>query len=90
MKSARKTTRLVPGVMFWIFTACAPAFGLSFTVNTTTDSIDADPGNGVCADATGLCSLRAAVLEANATSNADRIDLPAGTYTLSIPNSGGG
>jgi hypothetical protein len=36
----------------------APA--ATFTVDTTDDSIDLAPGDGVCADATGLCSLRAA------------------------------
>ena len=38
---------------------------ITMTVNTTADSVDANPGNGVCADSLGRCSLRAAVMEAN-------------------------
>jgi CSLREA domain-containing protein len=56
----------------------------TFTVNTTADTTDADTGNGVCADAGGMCSLRAAVMQANATAGADTIVLPAGTYTLAL------
>ena len=37
-----------------------------FAVDVTTDTPDANPGDGVCADAGGNCSLRAAVMEANA------------------------
>ena len=39
---------------------------ITMTVNTTADSIDASPGNGVCANSSGYCSLRAAIMEANA------------------------
>ncbi len=56
----------------------------TFVVNTTTDTVDAAPGNGMCADAVGMCSLRAAITEANALSGADIITLPAGTYTTTI------
>jgi CSLREA domain-containing protein len=55
-----------------------------FTVNTTVDSLDSNPGDGTCADTAGLCSLRAAIMEANANASVgdDIIDLPAGVYTL--------
>lgn len=36
-------------------------------VDVTSDTVDANPGDGVCADSDGNCSLRAAVMEANAT-----------------------
>lgn len=36
------------------------------TVNDTGDAPDATPGDGVCATATGGCTLRAAIMEANA------------------------
>ncbi len=39
---------------------------ITMTVNTTSDTVDVNPGNGVCADSLGYCSLRAAVMEANA------------------------
>ena len=66
----------------------APALGASFTVNATNDAVDASPGDGVCADVAGACTLRAAVMEANALPGADEISLPAGTYVLSIPGAG--
>jgi CSLREA domain-containing protein len=43
-----------------------PAGDPIFTVNVATDSVDANPGDGICADSGGHCSLRAAVMEANA------------------------
>ncbi|WP_051871201.1 CSLREA domain-containing protein [Chloroflexus sp. MS-G] len=56
----------------------------TFTVNTTNDTADANPGDGVCADSAGRCSLRAAVMEANALGGGPHtIVLQAGqTYTL--------
>ncbi|MGB9120429.1 MAG: CSLREA domain-containing protein [Candidatus Angelobacter sp.] len=53
----------------------------TFTVNTTNDTLSA----GACAAATpGQCSLREAIIEANATAGTDTIIVPAGTYTLTI------
>ena len=60
----------------------AAAADRTFTVNVATDTDDASPGDGLCADANGACSLRAAVEEANALSGTTAIMLPAGTYTL--------
>ncbi len=57
---------------------------LSLIVNTTNDTQDATPGNGICADGAGECSLRAAISEANANPPADTITVPAGTYTQSL------
>jgi len=65
----------------------APArAGGTFNVNTIADQMDANPGDGVCATAigSGVCSLRAAVMEANALGGVNVIDLPAGIYNLSI------
>jgi len=58
-----------------------------FIVNDTSDAVDANPGDGTCATSTSVCTLRAAVMEANALSGDDIITLPPGTYTLSIPGS---
>ncbi|HEU4416959.1 MAG TPA: VCBS repeat-containing protein, partial [Candidatus Angelobacter sp.] len=53
----------------------------TFTVNTTNDLVSA----GACAAATpGQCSLREAIIEANAAVGTDTIIVPAGTYTLTI------
>ncbi len=65
----------------------APAAGV-FHVNSTSDAVDANPGDGLCAAAGGLCTLRAAIIEANATVVTDTIDLPAGLYTLTLPGVG--
>ena len=43
----------------------AQALGQLFTVNSTSDTVDAEPGDGVCLDAAGKCTLRAAIQEAN-------------------------
>lgn len=63
--------------------AIAPkASAATFNVNTTADTVDAVAGNGLCADSGGVCSLRAAIEEANALAGADTINVVAGTYTL--------
>ncbi len=59
--------------------------GATFTVDSTADAVDANPGDGVCATAAGECTLRAAIQETNALAGADTVWLPAGTYTLTIP-----
>ena len=61
-----------------------PAQAAVFVVNSTADSVDALPGDAVCADASGACTLRAAVMETNALEGADVVLLPAGTYVLGI------
>ena len=61
------------------------SWGATFTVNSTADAVDANLGDGVCATATSVCTLRAAVQEANAApAVADTIILPAGIYTLTL------
>lgn len=56
----------------------------AITVNSFSDAVDANPGDGVCATATGVCTLRAAIQEANALPGDDVIILRTGIYTLSI------
>lgn len=55
------------------------ANGALFTVDNTGDSVDINPGDGVCADENGQCTLRAAINEANSNSNTDVI-------IFSLPN----
>ena len=56
----------------------------AFTVNTTSDGVFA----GACAAHTASqCTLREAILEANATTNA-AISIPTGTYSLTIGRGG--
>ena len=59
----------------------APLPDPTFIVNTTNDTLSA----GACAAATaGQCSLRQAIIEANAAVGTDTIMIPAGTYTLTL------
>ena len=52
----------------------------TFTVTSTADAVDAKPGDGVCDDGSGNCTLRASIMEANALPGADTITLAADTY----------
>lgn len=62
------------------------AHAASFTVNSGADTNDANVGDGICSDASGGCTLRAAVQEANATPGADTISFASsgGTTFLSL------
>jgi len=60
----------------------------TFSVDTFLDTIDSNPGDGICADADQDCSLRAAIEESNAMPGADTIELPAGDFVLSIAGTG--
>jgi cysteine-rich repeat protein len=74
----------------WVGVAVALGFAATrvaaatFSVDTTVDAVDATPGDGVCATASGDCALRAATEEANALAGPDEIDLPAGLYLLTL------
>jgi len=57
---------------------------ITLNVNSTLDEVDASPGDGTCASAANRCTLRAAVMEANARGGRHTINVPAGTYTLTI------
>ncbi len=56
----------------------------TFSVNETSDVADINPGDKICDDGNGRCTLRAAVDEANACRGANTINLPAGTYLLRL------
>src|SRR5258708_4928874 len=58
-----------------------------FTVNTTVDLVAADP-NSCQNNVAGQCSLREAIIEANAQAGVDTINVPAGTYQLTIADGG--
>lgn len=66
----------------------APFVANEVTLDTTIDSVDAVIGDGNCADSLGRCSLRAAIMESNALAGTQKINVPAGIYTLTIPGTG--
>ena len=60
------------------------AASMTFTVNSTGDTPDATVGDGVCADATGACTLRAAIQESNASGDKDTIGFAIPSAPLTI------
>lgn len=57
----------------------------SFTVNSTIDAPDANPGDLDCDDGAGSCTLRAAIMESNSRLSPDVITLPSGVFMISLP-----
>ena len=83
-ESASLTSSLTLAEQYIVYLATTPAPTPRFLVNSANDTIDANPGDGVCSDGAGNCTLRAAIMEANASTGADAIALPAGIYSITI------
>lgn len=66
-----------------------PLRSTTILVNSTADATDVLPGDGICETAAGngVCTLRAAIQEANALTGTDEITLPAGLYNLTLAGS---
>jgi CSLREA domain-containing protein len=99
VQSSQSSNRISLGVLLalTILTSCgttsllAPIAPTSLTVinvNSTTDSVDAKPGDFICADTRGQCSLRAAIMESNDATGVQTVELPAGTYNLTLAGAG--
>lgn len=84
---------LAAGLLFAVVVSvlASPAWAATIDVNSMDDQVDATPGDGVCETAigNGVCTLRAAVMEANANGEDDTINVPAGTYTLTLTGTEG-
>ena len=61
------------------------ATGQTLVVTSTADEPDRAPGDGTCRGASGECTLRAAIMESNALSGRDTIEIAPGVYELEIP-----
>jgi CSLREA domain-containing protein len=61
-----------------------PAHAAAFIVNNAGDTPDATPGDGICATAGAVCTLRAAIMEANALAGADTITFATGLGTVTL------
>lgn len=59
-----------------------------FVVNSPVDAVDANPADDRCATAGGVCTLRAAIQQANAIPGMNEIVLGSGVHTLSIAGTG--
>ena len=84
-RAMRKVTLLLATMALAVMLASPPAWAdTTFMVDTTVDDASAT----ACAAASDNdCSLRGAVIAANTTPGADAVEVPEGTYTLTI---GGG
>ncbi len=56
----------------------------TFIVDTTDDTVDANPGDGSAEDANDETSLRAAIMESNALGGSNEIIVPKGFYALTL------
>ena len=68
----------------FLLSACHGGAHVALEVTSTADAPDAVPGDGICDDGTGSCTLRAAIDEANAAAPDVQVDisLPSGSYLL--------
>jgi len=68
----------------WALAPLRAAQAAIFNVNSAADVVDATPGDGVCETGAGnhVCTLRAAILEANELTGMDTINLQANTTYL--------
>jgi len=77
---SRELSLLLLGCTLVLCTAGAGA--ATFTVNSIADEPDIDQGDGVCLTISSTCTLRAAIMQANFTTDSDIINVPSGTFTL--------
>jgi hypothetical protein len=81
--------RLLSAAGLLVLLVPATAHAARFVVDTPVDAPDSNPGDGTCAAAGNVCTLRAAVMEHNALvagggSNANIIKLPAFVHVLTV------
>lgn len=73
----RSLRTFIAGLLFALLPVLSARAATTFVVTTT-----ADGNHGACT--VSLCTLRDAIIAANASAGQDTITLPAGTYTLTI------
>ena len=83
--SPLKTLRSASSVLFALVCWQGSALAEKYEVTTPFDTIDKDLTDNICADTSGLCSLRAAIQNANKTPDSDTIKLAEDTYKINIP-----
>lgn len=80
---------LVLALVAFVFLVVVPMLTTqeTFTVDSTCDNVDADPGDGECEDSGGDCCVRAAIGEVNARDLSDTIAFGiagAGPHTITL------
>jgi CSLREA domain-containing protein len=70
------------GVVIGLLFFSVSSISATFAVNNLGDTPDATPGDGICATAGNVCTLRAAIDEANALAGDDQITVPVGTIIV--------
>ncbi len=83
---------LLVGILSVLSLSCSSLQAKSFTVRSGYDVADLTPGNGLCVAyliinppfVIPFCTLRAAIQETNALPGADTINLPSGTFHLTL------
>ena len=80
----------IAGLSLGALTPVPASAQTTYVVDSNGDAPDANTGDGTCATAGGNCTLRAAIQEANASTNADNIefDIPStGSFATITPSS---
>jgi len=84
-------TLLLGSMLCLALALAAPVNADDFVVNSTLDTPDNNPGDGVCDDGAGNCTLRSAIEESNVvTMTADTISFAmpgAGLHTIHLQSS---
>lgn len=83
-----KRITLLVAIVHVLILGVVPLHAATFRVNFPQDEVDNLPGDGKCETASGWCTLRAAIQEANALPGPDSIILDDSTYLLTIPGTG--
>lgn len=85
-----KMATLTLSTLLMVLATAGTARTATLLVDSKLDSVDANPGDGICDDGQGRCTLRAAILETNALPGSDRISLQlfGSPYLLYLPGPG--
>ncbi|MGQ0733012.1 MAG: choice-of-anchor Q domain-containing protein [Acidobacteriota bacterium] len=78
-----------PSVLTMMLCLMLAAVGeAQYVVNSTLDERDLVPGDGACLTASGVCTLRAAIQDANVAPGLNTVTVPAGVFRLTISGTG--
>lgn len=67
-----------------LFGAQTRTLAALYQVDSNLDDVDSSVGDGICKTALAVCTLRAAIQQSNNTPGLDRIEMPAGLFSIAI------